>query len=594
MSSVDDSSDEDTRVRVGNIPLAWYDTNSFLGYDVHGKTVPKVLASDQLDRHIQKSEDPLWWRTIIDHLNSKKVRITDQMLEVIRKIRQRKPVGKDFDPYSDFDLSAPKQEFGIGTDVMPPKRRFQPSKWEQKKVNAIARALKKGWIKEKRDDKDKKEEVWDVWTEETTDEKPAPPKWNFPGHIESYNPPAEYLFTEEERKEWEETDPRNRELPYMPQKYMALRKVPAYENIVKERFERCLDLFIAPRVVRPKINVDPESLIPQLPDPENFRPFPEKLESRYQGHESEVTSIDFYSTGEYLASSDESGLVKIWETSTGKCLQSAQFKKKVTNVTWNPVLPLLAICAGKNIYLQSFECSERYEIPSTSGKDSKFSTWKWDSGNVKLKLRRAVTYLCWHGKGDYFSSLCPKENTSTKVLVHSISRFQSHKIFSRQSKGTVRSMSFDPKRPLFFVATDKNIMVYNLKQQLLVKKFKGLECPVHISVHVSGDHILAACEDCKLLWYDYDLSSTPYKTFPFHKKQLTYVHTHRRYPLLATAGLDNSMHIFHAQVYADYLQQPLIVPLRVIETKFPPKKCLFHPRQPWIASIEGKEICLYI
>ena len=165
----------------------------------------------------------------------------------------------------------------------------------------------------------------------------------------------------------------NREIPFLPQKHAALRKVPAYDGIIKERFERCLDLFIAPRVVRPKINIDPESLIPQLPDPENFRPFPEILELRYQGHESSVTSADFYHNGEYLASSDESGEVKIWEATTGKCLESHRFKKSVLCVSWNPVVPILAICCGKSILLRSFENSERYEIPNTASKENKFS-----------------------------------------------------------------------------------------------------------------------------------------------------------------------------------------------------------------------------
>ncbi|OMJ91773.1 hypothetical protein SteCoe_5553 [Stentor coeruleus] len=589
--SVDDSSDEEIRVRIGDVPTSWYDNSSFLGYDLDGKRVEKVLGPDQLDKHISKSEDPTWWRNIIDHLNAKKVRITDEMLEVIRTIRARKPVGKSFDPYSDFDLTAPKQEFGLGTDVLPPKRSFQPSKWERIKVHKIAKAIEKGWIKKKREEK---EEVFDLWTEEIMEEKAGPPKWKLPGNIESYNPPEEYLFTEEEKKEWEDKDPMNREMPFMPQKFMALRKVPAYENIVKERFERCLDLFIAPRVVRPKIDIDPESLIPQLPDPENFRPFPEKLQMKFIGHEGKVNSIDYYYNGEFLASGDQNGVVKIWEASTGKCLESCEFKKKVLCVSWNPVMPILAICAGKYIYLKSFDCSEPYEIPNTTPSESKFATWEWENGEVKIKLRKGVSYITWHGKGDYFSSLCKRESTSSKVIVHSLSRFQSHKIFSRQSKGGVRSMAFHPKRPLFFVATEKNILTYNLKQQLLVKKFKGLECPVHITTHISGEHILAACEDCKLLWYDYDLSAMPYKTFPFHKKQLTYVATHKRYPLIATSGLDKTLHIFHAQVYQDYMQQPLIIPLRVLQTEISPLQCLFHPKQPWLASAEGQNICLYI
>ena len=592
--SVDDSSDEELKVRIGNVPISWYDNSKYLGYDISGNRVAKVLKSDQLDQHISKSDDPGWWRTIIDHLNATKVRITDEMLEVIRKVRSRKCVGSAIDPFSDFDLSAPKQEFGLGTDVLPPKRSFIPSKWEQIKVRRLAKAVEKGLIKASKASKDVKDEVFDLWTEEVQDEKPAPPKWKLPSNIESYNPPAEYLWTEAEEKEWNEKDPMNRDLPFVPRKYLALRKVPGYEGLVKERFDRCLDLFIAPRVVRPKINVDPDSLIPQLPDPENFRPFPEVLAMKFEGHEGIVSFCDFFAGGEFLASGDSKGVVKVWESSTGKCISSTLFKKKISCVAWNPIIPVLAICSGHKVCVTSFELPEKYEIPNVPPQESKYVTWKYKSASIKLHFRRNVSYLTWHGKGDYFSTYCKRENTSSKVLVHSLSRFQTHKIFSKQSKGNIKTMAFHPKRPLFFVATDKNILVYNLKQQLLIKKFKGLESPVSMNVHISGDHLLVACEDCKVLWYDYDLSSIPFKTFPFHKKQLTFVHSHKRFPLFATAGQDKTVHIFHGQVYQDYTQQPLIVPLRVIHTENVPKVCLFHPKQPWLACAEGNLINLYV
>jgi ribosome biogenesis protein ERB1 len=70
-----------------------------------------------------------------------------------------------------------------------------------------------------------------------------------PGHEESYNPPPEYLFTEKEKKEWERAtaEGHRRKLPFIPQKYSALRKVPAWPQFIQERFERCLDLYLAPR-----------------------------------------------------------------------------------------------------------------------------------------------------------------------------------------------------------------------------------------------------------------------------------------------------------------------------------------------------------
>lgn len=88
--SSDDSSDEETRVRVGNIPLSWYDDQPFLGYDVHGNTVIKVGEEDQLDKHIRKTEDPEYWKTITDELNAKKVKLTPEMIELIQKIRKGK------------------------------------------------------------------------------------------------------------------------------------------------------------------------------------------------------------------------------------------------------------------------------------------------------------------------------------------------------------------------------------------------------------------------------------------------------------------------------------------------------------------------
>ena len=49
-----------------------------------------------------------------------------------------------------------------------------------------------------------------------------------PVHSESYNPPSEYILDEEERKKWEETEPEDRKLQFLPQKFDALRKVKIF------------------------------------------------------------------------------------------------------------------------------------------------------------------------------------------------------------------------------------------------------------------------------------------------------------------------------------------------------------------------------
>lgn len=45
------------------------------------------------------------------------------------------------------------------------------------------------------------------------------PKMKLPEHDESYNPPEEYLPNEQERIEWENADPDEREKNYLPKKY---------------------------------------------------------------------------------------------------------------------------------------------------------------------------------------------------------------------------------------------------------------------------------------------------------------------------------------------------------------------------------------
>jgi len=90
------------------------------------------------------------------------------------------------------------------------------------------------------------------------------PKTAPPSHAFSYRPPEEFVPSAEEIEEWKKLPVSDR--PYgefIPRRYDSLRHVPAYTNIVRERFDRCLDLYMAPRVMRQRLNIDPESLIPK-------------------------------------------------------------------------------------------------------------------------------------------------------------------------------------------------------------------------------------------------------------------------------------------------------------------------------------------
>jgi WD40 repeat protein len=157
------------------------------------------------------------------------------------------------------------------------------------------------------------------------------PKELPPGHASSYNPPPEYLLTDEEKKAWEECDPRERArrgMPsFLPVRFTSLRHVPLYKPGIRERFERCLDLYLCPRAVKDKLSIsDPSTLLPKLPDPSELRPFPSTLGIDFRGgHDlfgARVRSISVDPTGMWLASCGDDKTVRLWDTMTGKCVRT--------------------------------------------------------------------------------------------------------------------------------------------------------------------------------------------------------------------------------------------------------------------------------
>lgn len=114
------------------------------------------------------------------------------------------------------------------------------------------------------------------------------PKPDLPTNEESYNPPAEYLPTAEERAAHAALPEEERGGP-LPRAFGSLRAVPQYERIVHERFERCLDLYLCPRVRSKRREFKADDLVPKaLPRPSELRPFPTKRCITYRGHTGKV------------------------------------------------------------------------------------------------------------------------------------------------------------------------------------------------------------------------------------------------------------------------------------------------------------------
>lgn len=90
-------------------------------------------------------------------------------------------------------------------------------------------------------------------------------------------------------------------------------QVGAYAGLIKERFERCLDLYLCPRAFKRRLNIDPESLVPRLPRPRELKPFPNALCLEYDGHLARVRCVACSGDGQWLATGDDDGMLILWE-----------------------------------------------------------------------------------------------------------------------------------------------------------------------------------------------------------------------------------------------------------------------------------------
>lgn len=98
----DDSSDEEVLLRTGDIPKFWYDLYDHKGYSKDGTPVAKMVEKDELQKFIEKSEDPHWWRNIVDELNNKQVRLSRADLDMLLRLRKGMVAERDFDINKDY------------------------------------------------------------------------------------------------------------------------------------------------------------------------------------------------------------------------------------------------------------------------------------------------------------------------------------------------------------------------------------------------------------------------------------------------------------------------------------------------------------
>merc|ERR1712078_883231 len=105
----------------------------------------------------------------------------------------------------------------------------------------------------------------------------------------------------------------------------------------------------------------------------------------------------------------------------------------------------------------------------------------------------------------------------------------------------------------------RSVQIYDLqKQQKLKQLVSGAKWISSISVHPSGDHVLVGSYDRRIVWFDLDFNTNPYKTLQYHDRAVRRATFHPgKYPLMACASDDASISILHAKISSDLMQGPL-------------------------------------
>lgn len=342
-----DSSSEGDANPVGDIPMRWYEGYDHIGYSRDGE---KIVASNRPSA-LDLAADPSAWRRIYDEKNDQEIVLTHQELKEIARMRAGRYPTNDVDTENELIAwSGPVMRHPL-TSGPEPKRRFLPSQHEARLVMKLVRGMRAGIIKRPSEiarDAERDELLYnfDVWAdyepktrEEMTKSERArdimrvpAPKPPVPTHAESYNPPAEYLPNEKEVKQWKALDPEDRGSNFLPTKHNSLRQVPLYENFIQERFERCLDLYLAVRVFKDQRKTNPDELVPDLPSPKDLRPYPTDVVLTFGPLPSRARSIDIHPSGQWLLSGSDDGCLRIWEVGTGHLQCTLDLKLHVQKI----------------------------------------------------------------------------------------------------------------------------------------------------------------------------------------------------------------------------------------------------------------------
>ncbi len=248
---------------------------------------------------------------------------------------------------------------------------------------------------------------------------------------------------------------------------------------------------------------------------------------------------------------------QVWEVATGRCMTTIPLSTthQVHTLAWNPdpTRPLLAAASHTTLsifhpHVGTTEGSQAASqllqdaavaasqltsatTTTTTPSAAPLATWEWSAETQRLTLehRFPVTFVCWHGRGEYFATVAPTGNTQA-VLVHQLSRGATQCPF-RKNKGRVSRVLFHPSKPFFFVATQNHVRVYNLAKQVGTLLLVGVGGSIPMGVRVRVRVVVCIQSGCVYTmsirtWCGFKTHHRPYNTQGTHACTPRHTHTH--------------------------------------------------------------------
>ena len=558
---------------LGDVPTAWYRELAHVGYNLSGKRLLGRSGSDSLSNLLCGIDDRSSWRQLFDGSSGSSIKLSKADVLLLKRIQASGLPMDSFEVSWNLAMDGDGDNAPSSTD---PKRRFVPSQCEAKLVARLVRNLRRQ-TQSPSSKSQPPANHYDIWGSGAPDpddniKSVRVIKASVPANDFSFNPPAEYTAFAGKLT--------GHKLP------KHFRQVCSYSGFTRERFERCLDLYLCPRSNRNKLKMIPDDLLLNIPSRETLKPYPEILSQDYHSPAEKVNTISVHHSGELLACSTSSGRIIIWEVHTGKSIKQFDFDVAPTHILWHPVKAegLTAVLGNCVIVMASLNVENA--VVTHSDRALKNITWRNHNHYCLLHHTSMVNEAVWHPKGRYFSTVFGDKRD---LLIHSLERNESQAPFIKHN-GPINGVLFHPTKPLFLICSSRSVQMYNLKTQVLERKFaRGMTVNTCMCMSPSGSSFIVGSQDGKVLWYDVD-SAEPSKVISLRGGSISSVAWHRSHPLLATAGHNGDVNLFHI---SEAPVEPLIVPVNLIRSAgskiHSALSMQFHPHQPWLFLKDNQE-----